>query len=273
MNPWLTYTGTAPAGPILGRMDYVQGTGQLVATTEGIIVPDPANYCGFSHLWKRDWHTGGRAVDLTTVSAYGYSYGNSNENPFFHVYGGRVSVSNLVNAPIAPNVLMGFNSGGYAPYQGSAGTLIYYVNSQNGGDRVDVEPANGRLYRQSGAAGWLNLGSIEYPAMTGFESAPTLLNGWANYLNTYAAAMIYKHGDVVTISGLIRSGTQYSTIMTLPDGWRPPGALLFPVAGSGPRSTCRGLAVYPSGNVVELSPGAGDGGYLSLCGISYSVTP
>ncbi|MFZ5852297.1 MAG: hypothetical protein ACOYY2_13015 [Actinomycetota bacterium] len=84
---------------------------------------------------------------------------------------------------------------------------------------------------------------------------PSLLNGWTNYANGYAAAgyRIDRTGEV-WLKGLVRSGT--GIIFTLPVGYRPTrGQLIFRVP-HGATSGCARVDVDVNGNVNSSSGAA-----------------
>jgi hypothetical protein len=54
----------------------------------------------------------------------------------------------------------------------------------------------------------------------GGSGEPTFQNSWVNYGTAWGAAAFRRIGDIVQLSGLIRSGTATSLIFTLPTGYR-----------------------------------------------------
>lgn len=83
--------------------------------------------------------------------------------------------------------------------------------------------------------------------------APTLLNSWANYGDSYNSAgyMIDSLG-LVHLRGRLRSGTvgPSSVIFVLPVGYRPSNIYILPVSATSSAGTCR---VDAYGNVIAYS--------------------
>lgn len=86
--------------------------------------------------------------------------------------------------------------------------------------------------------------------------APTFLNSWVNY-NTanYLGARYRREGGVVTVEGLIASGTISATstgnAFILPAGYRPSGTMIFGTASSA--GTQSSIYVYSTGDVRIVS--------------------
>lgn len=65
---------------------------------------------------------------------------------------------------------------------------------------------------------------------------PTLTNGWKNYADVYTGGGTYYTrasyrklpGGLVVVQGLVVNGTAKGVIFTLPVGYRPDAALIFP---------------------------------------------
>ena len=100
-----------------------------------------------------------------------------------------------------------------------------------------------------------------------FTFAPTLLSGWVNYGEGFAAAGYYKGPDNrVHLQGLIKSGTvaDGTVIFTLPEGFRPlqKEILIVFVSGGG----FGRVDVNDNGSVVAKIVNAT---YTSLSGISF----
>jgi hypothetical protein len=101
-------------------------------------------------------------------------------------------------------------------------------------------------------------------------TAPTLLNSWVNYGSGFQDCQYRRVGDMVQVRGLIKSGT-IAVIFNLPAGFRPPAFAIFQQECN-PTKSCR-IDVYGNGNVTLVAYDAGGGnGYVSLDGISFSVT-
>lgn len=110
-------------------------------------------------------------------------------------------------------------------------------------------------------------GSLLYDGkQLGITTANLVLgNSWVNS-GTLAPARVIRSGNVVTLEGLIKSGTTTSTtvITTLPVGYRPLRKLVFPVWTSG--NVVGYLTVNIDGTVqATLTKSAG----TSLDGVSF----
>lgn len=111
--------------------------------------------------------------------------------------------------------------------------------------------------------------SINALLPTAWTTVGAFQNGWGNYFGGYHAAAYRKVGDVVELRGLVQGGTVSGsgtgTIFTLPSGFRPAFAELFP--------TIAGNAI---GRINVFSSGAvgcevGTNTFVSLSGIQVST--
>lgn len=96
--------------------------------------------------------------------------------------------------------------------------------------------------------------------------APTLLNNWVNYGDTYAPARYYKDKEsVVHFSGLVKNGTN-SLLFQLGPSYRPSGDRIFTVvSGNG----FARIDVKATGDVLLM--GTYNNAFVSLDGISFRV--
>lgn len=102
-------------------------------------------------------------------------------------------------------------------------------------------------------------------------STLTLLSPWAVYGGEWAVPRYRKIDGIVYLEGLIRSTVvppSSALIATFPVGFRPPGNTLFVAHSADPYTVAR-IDVNTSGSVVYVN---GSVGYISLSGISFSVT-
>jgi len=101
---------------------------------------------------------------------------------------------------------------------------------------------------------------------------PALGNSWVFMGSIYGTAMYRKSPDgFVTLRGMIKSGTIGLAMFTLPAGYRPPLTEVFRTAAA---SGVAGMVVDANGDVsVTQYLAGGTNGYVSLSGISFSVTP
>jgi hypothetical protein len=97
---------------------------------------------------------------------------------------------------------------------------------------------------------------------------PTLGYSWANYGSGYASARYKRENGVVTVEGLVRSGTVSSTSppFVLPTGYRPDSTLQFVTAASGGLADVR---VFSGGSVTIYALFSGTNASVSLSGISF----
>ncbi len=95
-----------------------------------------------------------------------------------------------------------------------------------------------------------------------------LANGWSDYLGDYSSATVSKTGDLVIVSGLIKSPSKdWNRIATLPSGLRPPKRLIFNLNCQ--TDTSR-VDIFPNGEIKWIAGGHGHG-WLSLSGIQFST--
>lgn len=94
--------------------------------------------------------------------------------------------------------------------------------------------------------------------------ALTLVNGWVNYGDTWQTARYKKVGSIVSLQGLIKSGSMGSFLAQLPEGFRPGGGkLIFAVQ----TDTGQGrVDVQSDGNIVAQG---GGNAYFSLSNVSF----
>ncbi|MCB9766391.1 MAG: hypothetical protein H6739_41835 [Alphaproteobacteria bacterium] len=149
--------------------------------------------------------------------------------------------------------------------------LIFNLNNHESTARVDVL-TDGRIHYVASPGGldhnWLSLTGIDFAVSAG--SALPLSGNTTNYGGDYGNAAYVKVGDVVYVSGLIRStNNQWGHVATLPEGCRPTRRLIFNLNNH--ESTAR-VDVLPNGQIHYVaSPGGLDHNWLSLTGISFSV--
>lgn len=97
--------------------------------------------------------------------------------------------------------------------------------------------------------------------------------GWNDYGSGWATAAFRKDQlGRVHLRGLVTRGPGVpafgQVIGSLPEGYRPPAALLFVVA-TGETNAFGRVDVQPGGNIVWVAGGAGDPDFTSLSGISF----
>lgn len=120
------------------------------------------------------------------------------------------------------------------------------------------------VIHRSGAGNWITPGRLSDG--TDGWIAPTLTSPWANYGSPYQSVRYRRIGDVVSIQGLINSGTTSvsgtSTAFTLPAGYRPAAVLVFAALAAGP--ALRQLEVTDGGVVRLANLPAGVVSWVSL---------
>ncbi|MBE9002401.1 hypothetical protein IQ274_30430 [Nostoc sp. LEGE 12447] len=94
---------------------------------------------------------------------------------------------------------------------------------------------------------------------------PTFQNNWVNYDNTYNPAGYFKDSlGIVHLRGLVRSGTNNTTIFTLPVGYRPSNRELQAIQTF--NNTIGRLDILTDGQVQVV---LGNNGWVSLDGITF----
>lgn len=97
-----------------------------------------------------------------------------------------------------------------------------------------------------------------------WHNAPSLVNGWSRYGNTYAPAGYAKDSSgIVHLRGGISGGSGFA--FTLPPGDRPSHYIyttIYTVSGSQ-----GSLEIFPNGHVYPFGTGAS--GYSGLDGVSF----
>lgn len=137
---------------------------------------------------------------------------------------------------------------------------------------VDMSSMPTLQFTPSSATAAVLAPTISYPGW----SAVTFATGWTNYGASYQAVSYRRTGDLVNLRGLATSGanawTTYPTLFTLPAGFAPPARLIYmrEAQGSGDETNCR-LDIESSGAVTYVGGGFGSE-WISLDGISFSVS-
>lgn len=116
------------------------------------------------------------------------------------------------------------------------------------------------LTRQANLSAW----TFKKQALSGLWQALTFSGNWINYGEDWQTARFKKVGSVVSIQGLIKSGTMGSVVGNLPEGFRPGGGkIIF----SAQTDTGQGrVDVEQNGNIVAQGGGTG---YFSLSNIQF----
>lgn len=108
------------------------------------------------------------------------------------------------------------------------------------------------------------LPAIEKPHLVGASGEVAFQNSWVNFGGTNASASYYKDSlGRVYLKGTIKTGASGTTAFTLPAGYRPQEAEIFPVVANGAFGL---VTVNPDGTVVVST---GSSTYTTLSGINY----
>jgi hypothetical protein len=112
---------------------------------------------------------------------------------------------------------------------------------------------------------YLTVNTSYYPASATGWNNMTLTNSWVWYGTIYATAQYKKSttDNMVTLKGLIRSGTSGTAIVTLPAGFRPKERILYTTVSADAYGR---VDIQPNG-VVSLQ--AGSNAWVSLDGITF----
>lgn len=182
--------------------------------------------------------------------------------------------------PVTPGLRCGIwgpnSPTGSAPYQIPSGNVItgnilrddlgahqmyYGVSLYDSSSNVNVVRGNsitGAVSASYSVPPQTNVGELET------VKAPALTNSWANYGASYANSGYSRTEDgVVSLRGMVSSGTVGAVIFTLPMGYRPVNQLVFTVITS---SGIGRLDIFPNGDVALAS---GGNEYVSISGISF----
>lgn len=96
----------------------------------------------------------------------------------------------------------------------------------------------------------LNERVVELEEDTGWQ-ALTLQNGWVNYGGTFETAGVRRHGKVVSLRGLVKSGV-VGLVATLPSGFAPAQDFIFATSSG---NAFGDVYVYANGNVnIQTAP-------------------
>lgn len=108
------------------------------------------------------------------------------------------------------------------------------------------------------------LPQVESRKKVGTTGNAVFAGSWVNFGGTNESAQYYRDPwGRVYIGGIVKSGTIGTTIFTLPAGYRPEEAKIYPVVSNGVFGIC---TVNPDGTVVAS---AGNNTYFTLSGISF----
>jgi len=112
--------------------------------------------------------------------------------------------------------------------------------------------------KAAGSNAYQSLNTIYYPNSTATWITPTLVNNWVNYGGGFATAGYTRSTNetasgstgVVSLKGLIRSGSGSANVMTLPVGYRPKNRILYTTGSTGAYSR---IDILPTGEVYTYT--------------------
>ncbi|GAB2987262.1 glycosyl hydrolase family 28-related protein [Nocardioides montaniterrae] len=244
------------------------------STTSGIATTSPGadgtTFIG-CHVWstfhRYAWHLEGNGIQLTGCEAEGASQAQVVLAGHDAVIAGGTIFSGTA-APV-PGIQLG------TPTIATAGTQLAtrivscspglnFVNDDGLGDfnLVAWQPAGTRLLagKPHPTNGWQvrSYGPGEGDTYTNRQvRAADFTNGWARATTDDVPVRYYRDGShVVHLEGSIGGGTPTATALTLPEGFRPPSRLSFPVVSfnaSGELVMGR-IDVFSTGEVVPMTP-------------------
>jgi lysophospholipase L1-like esterase len=115
------------------------------------------------------------------------------------------------------------------------------------------------------------LKNINSSAISETGGSLTLANSWVNLGSGFDTARYKKIGNLVTLTGVIKSGTNGSIIATLPAGYRPTANLLFATTCQDTTNGIKMSTIQVSSNGDISIFDTNGNAWRSLCGISFYV--
>lgn len=177
---------------------------------------------------------------------------------------------------------------GQTIYSGGSGSSDFLVTNPT---VVTVRSADGGVYQRafsnysSGANNGnypapqlmerMGLGATWYTPITApsLDLTSLLVNGWVPYDATLNIPRAKKTNNLVTLSGLIKSGTTAATttLFTLPAGYRPRNSVEVFLQPMGPTGTTTPVVIHVASTGVVTLQSVGNAAFVSLSGISFEV--
>lgn len=114
---------------------------------------------------------------------------------------------------------------------------------------------------------WVVVEGEPLPPPTVEVHSPALASPWATFATDLQLPTYYRADGRVHLAGVVTGGTTGSDVFTLPEGFRPVGRELFPVAVGNPDGFGR-LDVRLDG-AVRYVAGVSPANHLSLSGVSF----
>ena len=107
---------------------------------------------------------------------------------------------------------------------------------------------------------------LEALRVVGATGQPSFQNSWVAFGTSDDIPGFYKDAwGIVHLTGTLKSGTVNTTMFTLPAGYRPQRALIFPVVNNGVFGAVTVAAV--TGAVTQIAGGSNV--YITLSGLTY----
>lgn len=105
---------------------------------------------------------------------------------------------------------------------------------------------------------------VEASHLVGVSGEVAFDGTWVNFGGSNEPARYWKdYTEIVHLGGIVKSGAIGTTIFTLPAGYRPQYAMIYPVSSNNLFGV---LTVNPDGTVVAT---AGSATYFSLSGVTF----
>jgi hypothetical protein len=151
--------------------------------------------------------------------------------------------------------------------------LIFTLNQHDKSARVNILPSGDIVYGEGDSDyAWLSLSGISYSLDLGDDLE--LTDDFADYGGAYRPPSVTTDGDLVMISGLVKTASGSSedwntgdVIATLPAELAPEGELIFTM---NQHNKSARVNILPSGDIV-FGEGDPDYGWLSLSGMTFSL--
>jgi hypothetical protein len=210
---------------------------------------------------------------------YGYPWGegSGSSRPLgFTVEEGRASFVGLIrSAAVGASNLFTWSQTGVPDFTLARplADQILPIQSAGGVNRLNLLNAATSSIDHVTDSSWMSMDHVEWVTgpldsqMTAVAGGVGFQNSWVNFGGAWQPAGYVKRGDMVSVRGLVSSGTLGATIFTLPTGYRPPAKMRFPVMNS----AAIGIIEIDTDGTIKQAGSWNANSYLSLSGINFSV--